>query len=161
MLAWAGVAAAEPGSIEAALKGVNTFESEEDALLGEFAANAGIDALRKSSAEESEEALAEIRSIKWSERPSKRRFARLYQIVDGYTLGRLEGLKEITVGSDEEGRLKSAVRRLSDLRKSSLLELKKSSAWELRKGDGKNIIPAIDRSPFDERPGESKGIWDR
>ena len=142
---------------------VESFDIETRDLIRKDKWNGPTRAFYKQLKNVKSEATNNIKSVRWSQRPSPKRFSRLYSIVDQYTGAVVEAAESLSKELPEEKRaaLEEAAGKLASLRMEFLDELKKTSASERKPSRQQKPSPVIDRSPYEERPGDVRGIYER
>jgi len=163
LLLTASYSAAKTESYLVALGIVESFDIEMRDLIKEDAWNGSTRAFYKRSEKIKLEATSNIKSVRWSQRPSPKRFSRLYNIIDQYTVEMIEAAESLAKELPEKRRAftQEAVRALTSLRVEFLDKLKETSASERRPSRQQKPSPVIDRSPYEERPGDVRGLYER
>jgi hypothetical protein len=154
---------AKTESFIVALGIVESFDIETQQLIKKEKWSMKSRGFYKTTAKQKKEATNDIKSARWSEGPSPKRFSRLYKIVDLYTTSVVEAAEDLAsnLGEKERGQVDDAVRKLTALRVEFLEELKKTSASEVKPSRQQKPNPVIDRSPYEERPGDRRGLFER
>lgn len=142
---------------------VESFDIETKDLIKEDKWNGPTRAFYKRLANIKSEATSDIKSVRWSQRPSPKRFSRLYSIVDKYTGAMVEAAESLSKDLPKEKRaaIDEAAGKLAAIRMEFLDNLKKTSASERKPSRQQKPSPLIDRSPYEERPGDIRGIYER
>ena len=156
-------AAAKTESYLMALGIVESFDIEMRDLIKEDKWNGKKRGFYKRSTKEKKEATNSIKSVRWSEGPSPKRFSRLFKIVDRYTGSIVDAANDLAGSMPEKDRseVESAARKLAGLRMEFLDELQKTSASERKPSTHQKPSSVIDRSPYEQRPGDIRGIYER
>lgn len=156
-------ASANTESYLVALGIVESFDIEARDLIKKDKWNGKTKAFYKRSAKEKKDATNNIKSVRWSEGPSPKRFLRLFKIVDQYTGSIVEAAEQLAKDLPKKNRapIEDAARELASLRVEFLDKLQKTSASERKPSKHLKSSPVIDRSPYEERPGDIRGIYER
>ncbi|MEE9542271.1 MAG: hypothetical protein V3V95_00625 [Thermodesulfobacteriota bacterium] len=156
-------ATAKTESYLMALGIVESFDIETKALIKEAKWNGPTRAFYKRSATVKSEATNNIKSVRWSEEPSPKRFSRIYSIVEQYTGSIVEAADDLAGNLPEKKRpaIDEAIVKLKSLEIEFLEELKKTSASERKQSWQHKPSSVIDRSPYEEKPGDQRGIYER
>ncbi len=156
-------ASARSDSIGTAIGFLNDFDFEQAKLLKRVSEGKEVKAFLNSSEEAFNETFAEIKTLRWSEKPSRKRFNRVYNAYLAYTTGRIDALTVIEgkVAEKDKVIVNSAITRLTEIKKTALNELTDISAKEDVKEDRLKVSPVIDRSKYENHPGDSKGLYER
>lgn len=151
---------AQTGSVPVALKAVQEFYTETDALTRDLDSGPKRDEAQKALAANRDSAVKEIHSIDWVEAPGKRRFKKIYAVVEAYLDAQIDltqkFAKDLPAGKNEE-----PLKKLSASKDAKLKALTESSSAEAREERKEKPNPVIDRSPYETSPGTDKGIWER
>ncbi len=156
-------AGARPDSIGTAIGFLNDFDSKQAILLKNISEVKEVKAFLNSSEEAFNDTFAEIKTLRWSEKPSRKRFNRVYNAYLAYTNGRINALTVIEgkVSGKEKVTVESAIEKLAEIKKKALNELTGISTKEDIKEDRLKVSPVIDRSRYEDHPGDSKGLYER
>ena len=146
-------------SVSTAIRVVDDFYKETSQLLKGLLLEKDLSTFQDHSIREKEKTIAEIKRIRWTEDPGKRRAQHIMRIVDLYTREQIESVKGL-VPEDEE-RLRDVINRLSAKREEVLSELTESFKYEVPRKKKIRPVPSIDISPFEDQPEGGRGIWDR
>lgn len=155
MISATQASAAHPGVITAAIESVDSFYTDSELITKDFIP----EEIRRAFAPDKDAAIKEIRSVEWTEEPSRRRSARLRAIVEGYMTGRIGALKkEIEKKDSTEG----LMIKLDELKETTLGRLEKALGAETMEKKEIKPVPIIDRPPQESpAPDEAPGIWYR
>ncbi|MDP2689085.1 MAG: hypothetical protein Q8P48_03120 [Deltaproteobacteria bacterium] len=150
-------------SVSTATDIVDGFYAEADSLVRTVPG--AEEPFRKPALEGKEKALADIRSIGWTNEPSRRRYQQVREIVEDYTSGVVSGIEGLKTGlaPDSARRIDEITEQLTSLREFKLKALEETLAIEAYEKKGPKPVPLIDRerTPFDNPPDEAPGIWFR
>lgn len=162
-LGFAPYAMARTKSFNAALDTVRTFDKETKALLPDGLLKEHKKVFIKTIKENKVDALSAIRSLRRSEGPSPKRFKRLYRIVDDHTREHIKEVDKLVskVSPKHKTELNKLSAKLTEMRTAFLEELKETSSSERVPAKGIKADPVLDRSPYEERPGDVRGIYER
>lgn len=146
-----------------AKKIVEDFHSEAVASVAGLDKTPEVKAFENASVKTRDNALAEIKSIRWSEGPGKRRFQRVQSVVDGYTASEINEARKLgsTLAGDKKTAFDGSLTRLAEKRKKGLSDIEAMRSTEVPDAGAQKAVPIIDRSRYDEEPGATKGIWER
>lgn len=153
-------ASAQTGSVSVALKAVNEFYTETDALTRGFEQGAITVEAQKKSAEYQDSAIKEIHAIDWIDRPGKRRFKKIHTVVDAYLEKQFGLITKLFVDMPKPD-AGEALKKLVASKDAKLKALEEASALEVVEEKKEKPNPVIDRSPYETTPGTDKGIWER
>ena len=156
-------AMARTESFTSALKIVKTFDKETKAHLPEEMLKVHKKVFIKTIKENRVDALSAIRSLRRSEGPSPERFKRLYRIVDDHTREHIKEVNKLVpkLSSKNKAEIRKLSAKLEELRTDLLEEFKGTSFSEMKPARGIKAEPVLDRSPYEERPGDVRGIYER
>jgi hypothetical protein len=162
-LGFAPHAMARTKSFNTALDAVRTFDKETKALLPDTMLKEHKKVFIKTIKENNVDALSAIRSLRRSEGPSPKRFKRLYKIVKDHTRDHIKEVDKLAskVSPKNKREIKKLSARLLEMRTAFLEELKGTSSSERVPAKGIKADPVLDRSPYEERPGDNKGLFER
>jgi hypothetical protein len=151
---------AQTGSVSVALKAVNEFYTETDALTRGFEQGAITAETQKKSIEYQDTAIKEIHAIDWVDRPGKRRFKKIHTVVETYLEKQLSLIRKLFVdmAKPDAG---EALKKLAASKDARLKALEEASSLEVVEEKKEKPNPVIDRSPYETTPGTDKGIWER
>ena len=157
------VAAAQTGSITAALVIIREFHTEKERLMKGLDKGAAFTDLRRQSALNRDKASSDLKTLNWTEAPGPKRSEKVYRVVDSYTDKEISSVKGIikSVRADDRGVAEDAVRKLSAFRSAKLGELNESIKSETPEVQRIRPVPVIDRTPKGSSPDEEHGIWFR
>ncbi|MDO8426316.1 MAG: hypothetical protein Q7T24_02235 [Deltaproteobacteria bacterium] len=155
----ASVSFAQSDSVSKSLDIVNSFHTEAEVLTKGLVSPS----FQGQFAGERDEAVNELDSLSWTEKPGKRRFNLAYGIVDSYTEKIIESIEKLLPQAPPKSReaLNNAVERLSALKTVAMRELNESLKAEAYEQERSKPVPLIDRSPFEAPPEEAPGMWFR
>lgn len=158
----AATAYAQNDSISKGLLIVEDFYTETTALMSPFKSLPEADSFNELSVEKTNQAAAEIRSLRWVETPGMRRYNRVYNVVDSYTADQIESMKGFAQNVPAaRARVDEAIARLTTFKESKLNELKDSLKVETYEGKKIKPVPIIDRSPREKDNNGGSGMWFR
>lgn len=162
-LGFAPHAMARTKSFTTALDTVRTFDKETKTQLPEEMLKEHKKVFIKTIKENRADALSAIRSLRRSEGPSPKRFKRLYRIVDDHTREHIKEVDKLVskVSPRNKAEVKELSAKLAEMRTTFLEELKGTSSSERDPARGIIADPVLDRSPYEERPGDVKGLYER
>ncbi len=162
-LCFAPYAMARTESFTMALSIVKKFDKETKTLLPKELNKEQRSAFTKTAKKNKKETTAAIKSLRRSEGPSPRRFKRLYKIVDQHTGDHIKEVDKLasTLLPKDRAAVEGISAKLKGLRDEFLEELKGTSFSEREPARGIKAEPVLDRSPYEERPGDVRGIYDR
>lgn len=103
-----------------------------------------------------DKAVADLREIRITEPPGKRRYARVYALVDSYTaevIGSVESLKG-GVPAEKEAVLADAAKKLRETRHAMMDRLRSTLVFESPREDARRpmLPPSLDPTPQHEQP---------
>lgn len=162
-LALASNANARTASFTMALGIVKIFDSETKELLPEEINAAQREAFLKINKKNKKEAYSRITSLRRSEVPGRKRFKRIVKIIEKHTkkhLKEVDRLASKLKGADR-AKVEDMSVKLRALRDDLLIELKATAYSERKAIRGIKANPVLDRSPYEERPGDTRGLYDR
>lgn len=162
-LALSPLAFAKTKSFTLATAAVKTFDKKTRALLPQNLSKEQLSSLVKTSKENKKEVIAKIKSLRRSEGPSQMRFSRLLRIIESHTDKQLSDIRRFALGLNVAQRemLEDMSSELRALRDELLTELSSTSPSEVEPEGWIKAEPVIDRSPYEERPGDTRGLFDR
>ena len=142
---------------------VKSFDKETKALLPENLDKGQTSAFTKGSKKNTKETLSRIKSLRRSEGPSPKRFSRLFRIVDTHIKNHIKEVDKLaaTLKGPGKAEVEDMGVKFGIMRKELLEELKTTSFSERKPTDWNRVEPVIDRSPYEERPDESRGLYER
>ncbi|TAN63010.1 hypothetical protein EPN18_03515 [bacterium] len=153
---------AQTGSVSVALKAVNEFYTETDALTRGFEQGAITAEAQKKSAEYQDTAIKEIHAIDWIDRPGKRRFKKIHTVVETYLEKQLSLIRKLFVDiTKPDAGAGETLKKLVASKDAKLKALEEASSLEVVEEKKEKPNPVIDRSPYETTPGTDKGIWER
>ncbi|MBI5233175.1 MAG: hypothetical protein HY880_02350, partial [Deltaproteobacteria bacterium] len=103
---------------------VEDFHSEAVTATAGLDKTVEVKAFEETSIKNRDNALAKIKTIRWSEGPGKRRFQRVHSIVDRYTTSEINEAGKLgsTVPADKKIGFENSLKKLAELKKKSLSE---------------------------------------
>ena len=142
---------------------VRSFDAEINVLLPKSFKNEQTNTFNKSVKSNHRATISKIKWLRRSEEPGPTRFRRLYKIIDHYMASVIEDVDALVevLGEPGKGQFEEMSAELTILRDEFLDELKESSFSEREATDWSKPEPVIDRSPYEERPGDTRGIYNR
>lgn len=154
----ASTALAQSDSISEALKVVEEFHSEAKGLTTGLADSS----FHKDSLESKEKTISEIKSIRLTATPGRKRFERVFSLVEKYMDQEISAVRGLDrTGARKNTKVKKAADRLSNMKGKKLEELQKTLPYETYERKKREPVPLIDTSPYEEEPEKEKGIWYR
>jgi len=158
--AWSGVTA---DSVTTGIGIVDAFHVEAQAGLKGLPMSVDASNIIKASDGRRGESVKELQSLQWSVAPGRKRYRRVYLIVEPYMEALIASLKSKGAGLnlDEKARLEEVVARLAVIKAAKLKLLEESLKSEVPDIKRETPVPATDQ-PRGERPPEGGAtIWDR
>lgn len=142
---------------------VKSFDKETKTLLPKGLDKEQKSLFTKTGKENRKETLSRIKSLRRSEGPSSSRFSRLFRIIDRHIQNNINEVDKLAaaVNESEKGAVEDMSVKLQDLRKELLADLKATSYSERKSSKRYKPDPVLDRSPYEERPGDTRGLYDR
>lgn len=159
----AGADGVTTDSVTTGIAIVDSFHIEMQASLKDLPATVDASEAIKASDEGRGRATKELQSIKWAVSPGRKRYRRVYSIVEPYMEGLISSLKGrgATLNLEDKARLEQVVAQLAAIKAAKLKTLEQSLKSEIPDKKREVPVPAIDQ-PRGERPPEGGAtIWDR
>ncbi|MBE9531676.1 MAG: hypothetical protein IME98_02595 [Proteobacteria bacterium] len=150
-------------SLTMAMGIVKSFDTETKALLPEDIDKKKRSAFLKINKKKKKEAYSRLSSLRHSEGPSPKRFKRIYKTADKHTKGVIKEVDKLAKSLNDQNRVKveDMSAGLRAIREELLKELKETTYSEIEPTNRNKPEPVIDRSPYEERPGDTRGIYNR
>ena len=163
VLSLAPFAMAQTSSFTMAAMILKTFDKDTKALLPKSLDKEERKTFTKSRKALKRETHAKIKWLRRSEGPSPKRFSRLYRILEKYTENQVREVSLLAerLKEPQKSKVEDMGVKLQALREKLLKEFKDTSYSEIKPDDRFKPDPVIDRSPYEERPGDTRGIYDR
>ena len=163
ILASASYAVARSDSIGVAIGFLNDFDFAQVKLLKNVSEATNVKAFLNSSEEAFNDTFAELKTLRWSEKPSRKRFNQVYNAYLAYTNARINALTSLSekTSGKEKTAVESAIKKLTKIKKTALNELTEISAKETVTEETIKASPVIDRSKYEDHPGDNKGLYER
>ncbi len=122
-----------------------------------------VSSFNKLSLESKERTVSDLKSLKWIEKPSTRRFKKIYDLVDSYTGFEIDSVGRLAakVRGVDQKRVQQVVKNLTALKKIKLNKLGESLDIETYEREKPQPVPVIDPSPFEKETNKGEGIWYR
>ncbi len=167
VLTLALAALARADTVDDAVALVEEFASRRDGLVKEMNFSSEATRFVRERAAATEKTTTELKTLRWTEEPGKRRTSRITRAVEGYLDDEIEALGDLRERlPGREGDVDDILSELSSLRERILQELAESfkkEAERMEKGAPKppRPVPSVDTSPFETKPEMEKGIYER
>lgn len=150
-------------SVITGLAVVEGFHRELQASLKDLPASVDASEILRASEEGRGRAAKDIQSLKWSVAAGRKRYRRVFLIVEPYMKTVISSLKDrgATLNREEKARLEQIIAQLNAIKRGKLKTLEESLKSEIPDARREAPVPAVDQPRGERPPAGGATIWDR